>query len=583
MNNKNIKERIINIIRNSGILLLVNIAMIISITSILFFFKVSITKFHLPIIFLLVCTLFIFIYRKKEKIMDTIIASILAIIVFIITVNGVSNIYDLTVDGNSYHKLAVGSLKNGWNPVYEKVEEFNIEKGNVVEVDTKNTKNHLWINHYTKGPWIFSGVIYAFTENIESGKIFTILMMYSTFAIVFSYLSKKTNIVVSIIIALLLVINPITIVQMFNYYGDGLMGLCIFTIIVSLISITDIKSDTDNLTKFITLVSAIIICVNIKFTGLAFAGIFCLAFYIYWLVKVYGKEEKEEFYKILKKLTIFYTIVVVFSVGIIGFTSYVKNTIEKGHPFYPLYGKGKVDIITTMQPNYFKELGTIKKFCISIFSTSENVCYSKTGEGDYADLKLPFTYTEDEIDNFNIPDMRIGGFGPLFSGIIILSSIAIITLIVKCIKEKKYEILIPLVLVLGCITILILIIEGSWWARYIPYFYLIPIIAITFLYLNKNKVSNICAIILTIIIAINAKFIWDANLENYEKNGGYISEAVETFIEYAEEKKKNNENIEIKLNEKSFQSVLYNLDDLGIKVVENENLDTKLECYFFKY
>lgn len=583
MNNKNIKERIINIIRNSGILLLVNMAMIISITSILFFFKVSITKFHLPIIFLLELILFIVIYRKKEKIINTIIAYLLAIIVFIITVNNVGNLYDLTVDGNSYHKLAVGSLKNGWNPVYESVEDFNKEKGNIVDIDTENAKNFLWINHYTKGPWIYSGVVYAFTDNIESAKIFTIIIMYSTFTIVFSYLSKKINTFIGIIISLLLVVNPITIVQMFNYYGDGLLGLCIFIIITSLISITDKNCDKDNLTKFIILASAIIICVNIKFTGLAFAGIFCLAFYIYWLSKVYKSKEKEEFYKTIKVLTIFYTIVVLFSVGIIGFTSYVKNTIFNGHPFYPLYGEGKVDIITTMQPNYFSELGTIKKFVISMFSTSENICYSNDGQGKYADLKLPFTYTENEINNFTIPDMRIGGFGPLFGGITILSSIAIIILIIKCTIEKKYNILIPLMLILGCITILICIVEGSWWARYIPYFYLIPIIAITFLYLNKNIVSNIYAIILTLAIVINVKFIWDTNWKNYKEKSEYLGRTIDTFIEYAEEKTKNNEKVEIKLNDKSFQSVIYNLDDLGIEVVESENLDKNIESYFFKY
>ena len=38
-----------------------------------------------------------------------------------------SNVYDLSEDGNTYHKTAIGSLKNGWNPFYEDNYEFNKE------------------------------------------------------------------------------------------------------------------------------------------------------------------------------------------------------------------------------------------------------------------------------------------------------------------------------------------------------------------------------------------------------------------------------------------------------------------------
>ena len=556
----------------------------ILLTSIMFFMKVTITKLHLPIIGFITCILYYLLYRKKDKILDIIITYIVSIMIFIVIILCVGKLYDLTVDGNSYHKLAIGCLKNGWNPIYQKVEDFNTDKGNIFDIDSVNSRNFLWVNHYTKGPWIFSAVVYAFTGNIETGKSLTLLMMYIMFSFLFEYLSKKTNIIISIIVPLLLTINPITIVQMFNYYEDGLLGLSVFILIYSLIAITDKEYDKDELwSKFFILACSIIICINIKFTGLAFSGLFCLTFYIYWLVESYRNEERKEFLKKLKLLTIFYFVVVVISVCILGFSSYVKNTFENGHPFYPLYGDGKVDIITTMQPNYFSEIGTLKKFCISIFSKSENICYSYDTDSNKATLKIPFTYSEEELSNFKIPDIRIGGFGPLFSAIFIMSIITIIILIVKCIIKKEYKILVPISLILGCVFLLICIVEGSWWARYTPYLYIIPIISILYLLTNKSKLINIAGIILSLIILINTVFIWNVNSENYINNSKYINGNLKRFEIYVDDKKSKNENIEIKLKDEAYQSVLYNLDDLGINVKVNNQIEAKNDGYFFEY
>ena len=45
------KNKIIKIVRNSGIILLLVITSIITITNILYFFKIEITKWHLPFIY----------------------------------------------------------------------------------------------------------------------------------------------------------------------------------------------------------------------------------------------------------------------------------------------------------------------------------------------------------------------------------------------------------------------------------------------------------------------------------------------------------------------------------------------------
>lgn len=43
--------------------------------------------------------------------------------------------YDLTVDGNSYHKTAIAFIKNGWNPYYESSTDFQERNSDIVKFD----------------------------------------------------------------------------------------------------------------------------------------------------------------------------------------------------------------------------------------------------------------------------------------------------------------------------------------------------------------------------------------------------------------------------------------------------------------
>ena len=229
------KEKILRTIKKSAMFLLLLTISILVITACLFFVKVTVTPYHLPIIYLLVIGVYWLVYKKEDWKIN-LSGLIVATMIFITSIVVFSNIYDVTSDGNTYHKLAIGSMKNGWNPVYESSKDFTIEKGNVFDPAEKNM-NTLWADHYTKGTEIFAAVIYAFTGNIESGKIYTVLFMYIVFGILVSYLAehKKVNILASFAIALLLVVNPITLVQMGNYYIDASLGLMLYLIFYGMI------------------------------------------------------------------------------------------------------------------------------------------------------------------------------------------------------------------------------------------------------------------------------------------------------------------------------------------------------------
>ncbi len=327
----------------------------------------------------------------------------------------------------------------------------------------------------------------------------------------------------------------------------------------------------------------ILLCINIKFTGVAFAAFYCFAFYVYFLIKAY-KNSKEEFIKQFKKYTIFYTITVVVSLGIVGFSSYTKNFIDYGHPLYPLYGKNHVEnMVVAEQPASFKDKNHVEIFLYSIFAKGENVSASYDERNIQPTLKIPFTILDGEISNYNIPDIRMGGFGPLFSVIFIASIIGTIYIIVKLIKNKSWDLLIPYSLILGVTAILIIALDGNYWARYIPYFYAVPLLVLSFLLWDKNKkVEYILGIILSIIMIINASLIFYVTIKDTHKNDKYVGNKINEFLEYYNNHEE--ENVEIKLNHMGYQGALYNLDDLGIKnYVINQDKELEREGYFFKY
>lgn len=584
-------KKIVEIIKKSGIFLLEFLTIILLYTTILWIFKLPITKIHIVVEFGITIIFFIGCYfiknfgikpkTNKEKIKEFVIEMLVSIlistVVFTLSVYICGKIYDTTSDGNTYHKLAVGSMKNGWIPLYGSCKDYTEEDGNVVTVMDENI-NYLWADHYAIGTEMIGANIYAFSGNIESGKAFSLVMMYACFAIMIEYLCKnrKINIIAGIIIAFVTVVNPITLTQIGTYYVDTTLAMGLYIIFIELLSITK-KRDKEN---YIILAMAIILCSNSKFTGLAYAGIFCVAFYIYWLIK--ARKNKEELVKIFKENTIYYAVTVIMTVALVGMSSYLMNTINYKNPFYPLYGKGHVDNMVNQEiPASLSSKSHLEQFLISIFSEGKNVSPAYYPDGGIEPaLKIPFTITNQELDNYKIPDIRMGGFGPLYSGIFIITIIISILLIADYIKNKKYNELIQYLLIFGISIVLVIFLDGAYWARYIPYIYFISIMNVIYLFEKQKKWVNVLGYLVAIIIVVNSLLVGKVAISSYISNSRYIKNNLQTFKEYCQAQ---GEPVEIKLNIIAYQGVLYNVDDLGIRAKVNQELDVERDAFMFKY
>ena len=547
-------NKILNNFYNAAILFILMFTNLLIITSVLFLINITISIFHMPIS-LILATIELKLIRN-ENIKNTILSLITFIIVFSISCLLCGHVYDDSADGNGYHKFAIGLLKNDWNPIYDSQEEI------IKKLDLDAEEN-LWVEHYPKATWIYGANVYKLTNNIETAKTFNLMSVFTLFFLI-TYLINKfyQKKLIAIMLAIGACTFPIIWQQIFCLYLDGFMGIILLLLIIYFYLF--IKND-QNKEYFIMSASLIIIISNIKFTGQFYAGIFCLGYYIYYLIN----KIKSKNYKSLIKTTISFIIVLIIALLIVGSNSYIKNLITKGNPLYPIIGKDKVDIITPQQPQLFANKSPIEKNFYSIFSYTAN--YATTFNKGTPKLKLPFT---SDINNellSIVEDTRVGGFGIYFSGIFIISIIVIIVYAILKIKNKEYEKLIfigtPFM-----ITILLMFFFGeSWWARYSPQTYFIVLMALFILLTSQTKKAYVLATILLLLCSFNSALIFRQMVKTKIPISGQIRTNLEKL-----------ENKTIILKKGGFSGVQFNLIDHNIKYKIKEKIKNETPLYIGK-
>lgn len=554
-----------------SLFILLILSSVVIVPAILFTAKITISIFTTILSLILAITLYCYLTGINKKSLTCALIAIL-LIVAILFISGM--IFDSSYDGMTYHKSAVGAMKDGWNPFFGSIDEWAMSNAE------RSGLNHygLWVDHYPKATWIIGASFYSITGNIETGKAFTILMMIVCFGMLSNLLIKHNfRKWQAYIVSLIAAVNPITLAQAFTYYNDGMLMLTLF---VTIILLTDLYYKMDN-KVLIILIANLIICVNMKFTGLAYAFVFCLGYAVLMIIK--SRKQTGTYaslQKVIKSLT---AIVFGVLISVIFVSPYVTNFAEHGHPLYPLAGKEKIDIMEGNQPESFKYRSSTVKIFYSIFSHSEDL---KGTEINEPQLKAPFYVTSDDIAKLSVPDLRIGGFGVFFGPIAIISTIIIIIAIYHCFVYSRA--FLP-VLLMNSIVVgaLMLFISESWWARYSGYFYGLIIMALIFLFDNYNRnifrksfFKLLLPIVFSILIFANTILFFPVN-------------RIQTSIRYTEEIKKLHEisqtdDIEVLFGGElaPFTGIYNNLIDKGINfkvrmLYDNDELTPLMDGHIF--
>lgn len=387
-------------------------------------------------------------------------------------------LFNVHWDGNTYHKTATGLLMDGWNPLENDCTAV-LPGAKITEGIRYNAQ---WIDHYANGGWVIAAVFGSCFHNVEIGKAVNLLIAAAVFGILTWYLSLRIRSAGwRVLIAAAAVFQPVTVSQMESFYIDGNLYLFLLLGVVALLMLGDSKCGLKKRYPLLFLSVSIVYCINVKFTGAAYIGFFCIASELCWLVL---GARKKRFVEVFLKSTALFVGMAAFAVLLVGYSSYVCNFLEKGSPLYPLVGGDEtIDIMAYSEPNTFAGKSGVEKSLISLFGKTENVTNSSDRKPE---VKLPFTVSFSEIKECVYTDTRIGGMGPWFGGLFLVSLILSVRLIAAY-RDREPALCAEWAVVLVTAVLMYLFLPGSWWARYSAYLYFFVISALFYLAVRAEE------------------------------------------------------------------------------------------------
>ena len=513
-------------------------------SSIGFIVKIGITQSYFYVSLCL--SLFALLFKNPHKIKSLVCYALLAFVAVFMAFY----VYDYSWDGRAYHQIGIFYLANGWNPIYEEMQEMTHL--------SPFLSHSIWIEHYLKFAEITQSCVYKAIGFIESGKIINYIFAFGAFLYGIATLSKLRflNAKMAIWLSFLAVFSPVVMTQISTYYLDGLLGVALVFVILAIL---DLELESKRY-KYGILILALLATASIKLTGIAYAGFIGIAFLCY---KLYRREFCEA-----KNIFVSGAIAVMLIIAC-NVNPLVNNQIQHGHFGYPLMGKDKIDIITSQQPQNFNDNNRFEKLFKSLFGKTQNI--SSNGESE---LKIPFMKYKGE--SLNDPDVRVAGFGYFFSGIVLLCAILVL-LNFKGFMQRAF--IFYFALILGSC----LINPELWWARYVPQMWLLPFIIIIFSFnLSLNKVSHYIRNAVIFFLALNFLFTAKLPLNTGYKNAiqsqlaRIKTDEVFVYMPLGWEKSFN-----IKLIEKGIK--VHNLDKAEFEALSKEMQFYRLESVLDNY
>lgn len=389
-------------------------------------------------------------------------------------------IYDYSWDGMSYHLPSILSIQDGWNPFRDPP----------VPLVLTNT--------YPNGFWTLSAVYGAILGNPEYGKIINSFLGV-TFIILSIHVMDliKNNKILSFIVINCVLLSNVNS-QFFTNYLDGSIFI-LFSLVFIVIFIH--IHESINLKYSVALFSIMIVLINTKTSGLYFAIIAILSYFLIHY-RIYDGKIASKFRESCHFILKFGMLVFVFGVVIVGWRPWVTNIIEYKSFFYP----DPSLTISAMAPSNVKQYNVFNNIIHAVYGYHVEAIPPES-----AQLKLPFVV---EMQEFTTPPIgpRSGGFGPLFGAIITL------TILSRIFVRYRYNVKLSnldyacIIIFCGCAVL-----PGAWWARFIPMVYLIPILLTVKILELEGVFPKVLAFILIPLFMLNfiPTIVFYQNLQAY--------------------------------------------------------------------
>jgi hypothetical protein len=386
-------------------------------------------------------------------------------------------------------------LDKGWNP-------YSLS---IYDMKDFKSQNKLWVDAYPNANDIIVLNIFRVTGNVESGKGITLFLIIISWLLGFVALLKlKVGKTLSGLLISIAVLNPVNILQIFTFGLDSQF----YSMILILFSLGALLyAQRDRLLVYLSIFIVTVLLINNKLTSIAYFGIFvafiCLCLFFSRKYKVF-----------FQAVTVFLASIAI-AVCVFGYHPYITNLKNHGSVFYPVYvsqqnPKDKAYDYSENRPSNHRDDSQVSLLFESLFFTSNGYFQAPK---DAARFKMPFTFSNTELNSFIYLSPKEGGFGVLFSGIIVLlvGLISTLAFIGKSFKGKRSDILLAsamiVVVLLSCV-----INPLNNVARYVPQFWLIIPVIVWLSWRFRHGFIVLFNILILSLVLVNATLIFNVDL-----------------------------------------------------------------------
>jgi hypothetical protein len=337
----------------------------------------------------------------------------------------VGRVTESSWDGMAYHLPAALALAGGWNPLGTPAPDLVI-----------------YARLYPEASWILGAAAHQAGLPIEAVRALPIAAIGVAAAVWLQIAWRRGWTARGA--ALLIALNPVCVRQALTLYVDGFLGTLI-TIAIGLVVLATQRPG--RMAPVVAAASAIMVAVNLKFSGVAFMAIGPAALALFFARRL-GPVP-----------ALMPSVALVIGTLLLGWAPYVGNWRQHGDPFFP----GAAAIAGQVPPALAARSPAVK---LVLSLTSES--------GDQYRAKFPWSVSRDEVAAAGFYDVRLAGFGPFFAAELLAALVALAA------AARRFPVRQPLDAALAVAAIAlfasVVLFPEPWWARFVPQVWSVPLI-----------------------------------------------------------------------------------------------------------
>jgi hypothetical protein len=325
---------------------------------------------------------------------------------------------------------------------------------------------------------------------------------------------------------------------MFTFYVDGQLA----SVVAALVAMVALTVSTRGPVPLLGLGSAFLMLPGVKFTGAAYAVAFAVL--AGGAIVAFARDR-------VRGAAVAVSLGVVTGVLVTGWNPYVTNLVREGHPLHPVAGPSSYDVISGQAPPEFLARTRLGKLAMSTFSAARN------GVDVTPVPKWPFTWKGDESTLFQSPDVRFAGFGPLFSGGLVLAALAF----VAALRRPRRHALVGGA-VSAALLGTVLMNPEPWWARYVPQLWLVPLVLAFAAAAARRRIALVLASLALATLTVDSALIAVNVTHRIRKKSGDVEAQLQALA-------RGSQPIVVQFG---FESNEQRLREAGVAFVESEQL-----------